>query len=76
MRNGPFGNEWDGNAEIECMECHSVSIPKYDRWGSKPNLCDECVTKGWISDTDPEFYKTISADPVLVKHVSVQSPYL
>ena len=49
--------------EIDCSECHKISVPDYSKWGAgeTPNLCDECLAKFWGSvDQTKEAIKKIS----------------
>lgn len=76
---------------IACKECGRVSEPTYTNGkpfpvpgckeplrfsaGTKPDLCDTCMSKGWTDDPD-EVFDAVTNDPVLGKIVSKPSPYL
>ena len=59
---------------IKCVECGKISVPDYSKWGSKPNLCDKCLSIGWVSTDTPEGRKILDNDK-LGKKVNTLSPY-
>jgi hypothetical protein len=34
--------------EIKCKECGCISAPDRTKWGCEPDICDECLKKGWL----------------------------
>lgn len=63
--------------EIECSECGKISLPDYSKWGkgSIPDLCDECLKKGWTEITPENAIHAFKDDPILSKTVLTNSPY-
>lgn len=57
--------------EITCVECKKVSVPDRSKWGSEPDLCDECLSKGWSE----VILQDMRDDPELFGEVKIQSPY-
>lgn len=59
------------NQAIKCNECGKVSVPDLSKWGSEPDICDDCLKKGWSEVTLDDMKK----DPELFGKVVVKSPY-
>lgn len=57
--------------EITCNECGKISIPDRSKWGSEPDICDECLKIGW----SPVTLEDMRNDTELFGKVVVKSPY-
>ncbi|KKN06991.1 hypothetical protein LCGC14_1071810 [marine sediment metagenome] len=61
--------------EIKCNECRLVSIPDRSQWGSEPDLCDECLKKGWIPMSQKEAQDILKTDIELNSKLYKLSPF-
>lgn len=73
--------------EIKCKECGKMSKPTWHFKQSgepvkclcgkpqEPDICDECMKKGWLDIDTPEGQEALKNDPDLSSLLYKESPY-
>lgn len=61
---------------FKCSECGSEENSTTENWGEEiPNLCDECMKKGWLRVDSLESKSILNRDKELKNKLNVCSPY-